>query len=54
MRLKQWQARGGQIDIIKARLAQEDVIAVGAGTIKLTFPDALERMLKESGYNVKK
>jgi hypothetical protein len=25
-----------------------------AGTIKLTFPDALERMLKESGYKVEK
>ena len=36
MRFKEWQERGGQLDIIRARLQQEDVIAVGSGTIKLT------------------
>jgi len=36
VRFKEWQERGGQIDIIKARLQQEDVIAVGSGTVKLT------------------
>ena len=28
-RFKEWQERGGQLDIIRARLQQEDVIAVG-------------------------
>ena len=36
VRFKEWQARGGQIEIIKARVQQDDVIAVGAGTLKLT------------------
>jgi hypothetical protein len=35
-RFKEWQERGGQIDIIKARLQQDDVITVGSGTVKLT------------------
>jgi hypothetical protein len=33
---KQWQARGGSLEISKARLQQGDVIAVGAGTLSLT------------------
>jgi hypothetical protein len=36
VRFKQWQARDGQVDILKAGIQQEDVIAVGAGTLKLT------------------
>jgi len=35
-RFREWQARDGQIEITKARLAQEDVIAVGTGVLKLT------------------
>jgi hypothetical protein len=33
---KQWQARGGSLDISKARLQQGDVIAVGEGSLSLT------------------
>src|SRR5262249_46932491 len=36
VRFKEWQARDGQIEITKARLAQEDVIAVGTGVLKLS------------------
>jgi hypothetical protein len=42
VRFREWQARGGQIEIVKARLQQEDVIAVGAGTVKLTPAGNLE------------
>jgi hypothetical protein len=33
---KQWQARGGSLQISKARVQQGDVIAVGEGTLSLT------------------
>jgi hypothetical protein len=33
---KQWQARGGSLQISKARVQQGDVVAVGAGTLSLT------------------
>jgi hypothetical protein len=33
---KQWQARGGTLEISKARVQQGDVIAVGNGTLSLT------------------
>jgi hypothetical protein len=33
---KEWQARGGSLDISKARVQQGDVIAVGAGSLSLT------------------
>lgn len=35
-RLRELQAAGGHIDITKARLAQGDILAVGAGTLSLT------------------
>jgi hypothetical protein len=41
-RLKQWHERDGQIDVIKARIQQDDVIAVGAGTLKLTAGGGLD------------
>jgi hypothetical protein len=34
--VKQWQARGGSLEISKARVQQGDIIAVGAGTLSLT------------------
>jgi len=46
VRLKEWQARGGQFDIIKGRLAQEDMIAVGAGTLKLSARGGLDGNLQ--------
>ena len=36
VRFREWQERRGQLEISKARLQQEDVIAVGAGVLKLT------------------
>jgi hypothetical protein len=33
---KEWQARGGSLDVSKARVQQGDVIAVGDGTLRLT------------------
>jgi hypothetical protein len=33
---KEWQARGGSLDISKARIQQGDVIAVGEGSLSLT------------------
>jgi hypothetical protein len=45
-RFKEWQAENGQIDIIKGRVAQEDVIAVGAGTLKLTARGGLDGNLQ--------
>jgi hypothetical protein len=35
-RLKEWQARNGEIEITKARIQQGDVVAEGTGTLKLT------------------
>jgi hypothetical protein len=33
---KEWQSRGGSLDISKARVQQGDIIAVGGGTLSLT------------------
>jgi hypothetical protein len=35
IRFKEWQARDGRIEISNARIVQEDVIAVGAGMLKV-------------------
>jgi hypothetical protein len=35
-RLKEWQAHNGEIEIIKARIEQANIIAEGAGTLRLT------------------
>ncbi|HEY2231239.1 MAG TPA: DUF2125 domain-containing protein [Xanthobacteraceae bacterium] len=43
---KQWQARGGSLEISKARLQQGDVIAVGAGTLSLTPRGGLSGQLQ--------
>ena len=47
-RFKEWQERGGHVDISKARIQQEDVIAVGAGTLKLTPNGNLDGTLQVS------
>ena len=36
VRFKEWQARGGQVEITNARLVQDDMLAVGAGTLDFT------------------
>jgi len=34
--LRQWQARGGAVEITRARIQQDEVIAVGTGAVRLT------------------
>src|SRR5262245_15182267 len=46
LRFKQWQARDGELKIEKARLAQQDVVAVGAGALKLTPRGGLDGELR--------
>jgi hypothetical protein len=40
-RFRDWQARDGRLEIVSARIAQDDVIAVGAGSLRLTPLGAL-------------
>ncbi len=54
VRFKEWQERGGQLDIIRARLQQEDVIAVGSGTIKLTAAGNLDGNLQVTVVGLEK
>ena len=54
VRFKEWQARDGQIEISKARIQQEDVIAVGAGTLKLTPRGGLDGNLQVTVVGVEK
>jgi hypothetical protein len=54
VRFKEWQARDGQIEIVKARLQQEDVIAVGAGTLKLTPRGGLDGNLQVTVVGIEK
>ena len=53
-RFKEWQARDGQIEIIKARVQQEDVIAVGAGKLKLTARGGLDGDLQVTVVGIEK
>jgi hypothetical protein len=43
---KGWQTRGGELKIEKARLAQQDVIAMGTGALKLTARGGLDGTLR--------
>jgi hypothetical protein len=54
VRFKEWQARDGQIEIVKARLQQEDVVAVGAGTLKLTPRGGLDGNLQVTVVGIEK
>ena len=54
VRFKEWQARDGQVEIIKARVQQEDVIAVGAGTLKLTPRGGLDGNLQVTVVGIEK
>jgi hypothetical protein len=54
VRFKEWQTRDGQIEIVKARLQQEDVIAVGAGTLKLTPRGGLDGNLQVTVVGIEK
>lgn len=44
--LKEWQARGGSLEISKARLQQGEVIAVGSGTLGLTPRGGLDGQMQ--------
>jgi hypothetical protein len=46
VRFKELQARGGKIEIAKARIQQGDVIAVGAGTLGLTARGGLDGQMQ--------
>jgi len=54
VRFKEWQERGGQADITKARLQQDDVIAVGAGTLTLTPGGNLDGTLQVTVVGLEK
>jgi hypothetical protein len=51
---KEWQARGGQLEIDKARLAQLDVIAAGTGVLQLTPRGGLEGNLQVTVVGIEK
>jgi hypothetical protein len=53
-RLRQWQARNGEIDITNARIEQDDIIAVGTGTLRLTARGGLEGNLQVTIVGVEK
>jgi hypothetical protein len=53
-RFKEWQAHDGELEITKARLQQEDVIAVGAGTLKLTPRGGLDGNLQVTVVGIEK
>jgi|SRR5215510_129524 len=54
VRFKEWQAHDGRLEIIKARVQQEDVIAVGAGTLKLTARGGLDGNLQVTVVGIDK
>ena len=51
---KEWQTRGGELEIDKARLAEQDVIAVGAGALKLTARGGLDGTLRVTVVGIEK
>jgi hypothetical protein len=51
---REWQARNGQLEIIKARVSQDEVIAVGAGTLKLTARGGLDGNLQVTVVGIEK
>jgi len=54
-RLREWQARDGRLEIVSARIAQEDVvIAVGAGTLRLTPRGGLDGNLQVTVVGIEK
>jgi hypothetical protein len=54
VRLKEWQARDGRLEIVNARVAQEDVIAAGAGTLQLTARGGLDGNLQVTVVGIEK
>lgn len=54
VRLAEWQARAGRIEITKARIGQDDVIAVGAGSLQLTPRGGLDGNLQVTVAGIEK
>ena len=52
--VQEWQAHNGQIEIIKARVSQDDVIAVGAGALKLTARGGFDGNLQVTVVGIEK
>ena len=52
--LKQWQARGGQAEITEARIRQDDIIAAGAGALRLTARGGLDGNLRVTIVGIEK
>jgi len=53
-RLKEWQAADGRLEIVKARISQEDVLVVGAGALRLTPRGALDGNLQVTVVGLEK
>jgi hypothetical protein len=51
---KEWQSRDGEVEIVKARVTQDEVIAVGAGTLKLTPQGRLDGNLQVTVVGIEK
>lgn len=54
VRFREWQAQDGQLEILKARLVQDDVIGVGAGTLRLTPRGGLDGNLQVTVVGIEK
>jgi hypothetical protein len=52
--LKEWQARDGRIEIVNARVSQEDIVAVGAGALRLTARGGLDGNLQVTVVGIEK
>jgi hypothetical protein len=52
--LREWQARGGRLEISRLRIAQGEVLAVGAGTLALTERGGLEGQLQVTVVGLEK
>ena len=46
VRFREWQARDGRLEVVKARISQDDVIAIGAGALQLTPAGNLDGSLQ--------
>jgi hypothetical protein len=54
-RLREWQARDGRLEIVSARIAQEDVVlSVGAGALRLTPRGGLDGNLQVTVIGIEK
>src|SRR5262249_9882625 len=54
MRLKQWQARDGRLEIVNAKLGQEDIIATVSGALRLTARGGLDGNLQVTVVGIEK